>query len=517
MTKIFSEFKKVFLRHTLGLPLTTLISTALSGSLPFLRWPMHTAFLSAMLREKKVEEHFPNLFFSALIKHALFFLVWVFLILPVLVIVHFISGGIAVIAGGTMLIWLLLYFALAFLVFFFLMHPLAFYLAYSWESEEKGFVDDLKLLPSYLAHYFKRPFAHLLFTLKCYLLYLLGIICVALPLVLLFPFIYLINSRAEWYRAGMIGIFSLVLLGLGFVFFLIVFILYACPFLSFITLKFYEPLAPQPKAKKETETSVPLLESGTAHYWKLTVSYDGTKFCGWQFQLGARTVQGELTEALRRLLLEEVVLTASSRTDSGVHALGQTVCFKTTKDIPAEKLLKGVNTFVPDDISVTKVESVDESFHPTFNAFGKHYQYRVYTAESDDVMTRKYHYWIRRDFDVEAMRRAAAVMVGEREFKGLQVKSGKPNEATLRLVTAVDVSQAENEITIDIFGKGFMYKQVRSMVGLLLAVGEGRVKVEEVDALCSGTAECRKSSVAPPQGLTLVKVYYSQEEFDKRS
>ncbi|MBR5945923.1 hypothetical protein IKZ80_02455, partial [bacterium] len=153
MTKIFSEFKKVFLRHTLGLPLTTLISTALSGSLPFLRWPMHTAFLSAMLREKKVEEHFPNLFFSALIKHALFFLVWVFLILPVLVIVHFISGGIAVIAGGTMLIWLLLYFALAFIVFFFLMHPLAFYLAYSWESEEKVFVSDLKLLPSYLAHY----------------------------------------------------------------------------------------------------------------------------------------------------------------------------------------------------------------------------------------------------------------------------------------------------------------------------------------------------------------------------
>ncbi|MBR5946279.1 hypothetical protein IKZ80_04255 [bacterium] len=176
-----------------------------------------------------------------------------------------------------------------------------------------------------------------------------------------------------------------------------------------------------------------------------------------------------------------------------------------------------MNTFVPDDISVIKVESVDESFHPTFNAFGKHYRYKVYTAESDDVMTRKYHYWIRRDFDVEAMRRAAAVMVGEREFKGLQVKSGKPNEATLRLVTAVDVSQAENEITIDIFGKGFMYKQVRSMVGLLLAVGEGRVKAEEVDALCSGTTECRKSSVAPPQGLTLVKVYYSQEEFMNRS
>lgn len=254
----------------------------------------------------------------------------------------------------------------------------------------------------------------------------------------------------------------------------------------------------------------------TAH-WKMTVAYDGTKFCGWQHQPGQRTVQGELTDALRRLLREETVLTAASRTDSGVHALGQTVDFLTTREFEPEKLLKAVNAFVPDDISVSAVELVDADFHSTFSACGKHYRYAVWTAECDDVMTRNFHYWLNRDLDIEAMKEAAKVMVGEREFKGLQVKSGKPNEATVRLVTEVLVEKRENEIVMDVFGKGFMYKQVRSMVGLLLAVGEGRVKVEEVDALCSGTAKCRMTSVAPPQGLTLVKVYYSPGEFEARS
>ncbi|MBR5624685.1 tRNA pseudouridine(38-40) synthase TruA [bacterium] len=529
MKKIFSEFKSVFLRHAIGLPLTALFSTALSASLPFLRWPLHTAFFCAMLREKKVAEHFPNLFFSALVKHAPFFLIWVFLILPALLIVHFVSGGMTVVIGGTMLTWVLSYVAIAFFVFFFLMHPLAFYLAYSWEIEEKGFLSDLKLLLSYLAHYFRRPFAHLFFTLKCYLVYLSGIVCVALfcvavPSVLLFPFIYLINSRAEWYRAGMVGTFSIVLLGLGFVFFLIVFLLYACPFLSFVTLRFYEPLAPDSKKEAEyyvsdepEEPAAAAVAEAELKYWKLTVGYDGTRFCGWQIQPGVRTVQGELEAALKRLLRENVTITAASRTDSGVHALGQTVNFSTAKDIPPEKLLRALNTYTPDDVTVSKIEAVDKDFHSTFSSCGKHYRYTVWTGEADDVMTRNFHLLLRRNLDMDAMREAAAFFIGEKEYKGLQVKSGKPEEATVRKVTAVEVAREGDKLTIDIWGKGFMYKQVRSMAGLLLAVGEGRVKPNETEGLMSGRSGVRKTEVAPPQGLCLVKVYYDQEEFDRRS
>lgn len=516
MTGFYSDFKNVLKRHLWGLPLTSLFSLALSSALPILRWPCHVAFFQTLKKAENSDKPFPDIFFNVLFKHVLFYLAAIFLVFPFIYILIIFSAFLLCFTElFANVLFLAVIIGLCYVFVFFLLHPLSFYLAYAWENGENGFKEDLKLLKAYLSHWFGRPFEHLLFSIKCFLVYIAAFVLTFAALL----FIIAVCTAVNFAFPLVLKVLTIIVLVLLIAAWMAFAMLYIAPFIAFVTLKLYEPLAPKPGEEKreETEAGVPLLESGKAFFWKMTVSYDGTKFCGWQFQLGARTVQGELTEALRRLLLEDVVLTASSRTDSGVHALGQTVCFKTTKDLPAEKLLKGVNSFVPDDISVTKVESVDESFHPTFNAFGKHYQYRVYTAESDDVMTRKYHYWIRRAFDVEAMRRAAAVMVGEREFKGLQVKSGKPNEATLRLVTAVDVAASENEIIIDIFGKGFMYKQVRSMVGLLLAVGEGRVKVEEVDALCSGTAECRKSSVAPPQGLTLVKVYYSQEEFEARS
>ena len=515
MTKTLQDFKRLFTKHAMGLPLTALLSVFIGRLLPFFRWMLHSAFLTSQKRGIDDEEHFPVIFLNVIAKHILFYLVMIVLFFLLILALLFLTGVFVVLGNmaGQLYLFLLLLLLLVVLIFFFF-HPLSFFVTYSWELEEKGFAGDLKLLLSYVVHYFKRPFAHLFFSVKCYCLYLLGLFCVLVPLVLLLPFIYLINAHAAWYRAGMVAGFSLVFLGMGIVAANVVFLMYICPFISFVTLKLYEPLAPKSARSQEV---LPLPGGGETHFWKLTVSYDGTKFCGWQYQIGARTVQGELTDALRKLLRENITLTASSRTDSGVHALGQTVSFGTSRDIPAEKLLKGLNSFVPEDISVTKVETVDASFHPTFNAFGKHYRYCVYTADSDDVMTRKYHYWIRRDFDIEAMRAAAAVMVGEREFKGLQVKSGKPNEATLRLVTAVEINCSGSEIAIDIFGKGFMYKQVRSMVGLLLAVGEGRVKALEVDALCSGEAKCRMTSVAPPQGLTLVKVYYSKEEFEARS
>ncbi|MBO7435063.1 tRNA pseudouridine(38-40) synthase TruA [bacterium] len=523
MSKAFSEFKKIFSRHILGLPLTTLISAVLSGTMPFLRWPMHTAFLCALLREKKDGGHFPDVFLAAIIRHAPFFLVWVFLILPLLTVMYFVSAGFSIALGGAVFAAVLLFNVLFILVFFLLMHPLAFYLSYAWEHEEKGFSSDLKLLLSYLSHYFERPFSHVFFTLKCYLLYILGIVLVAFPVVLLFPFLYFPHYDA-WHRNSLIVIFSLIILGVAFVFALAFFLLYLGPFFSFLTLVMYEPLAPKGCGGGEDSGAV---ESGDLPYgevkseqlkhWKLTVAYDGTRFCGWQVQPGVRTVQGELQAALKRLLREDVTVTACSRTDSGVHAQGQTVDFFTSRDIPSEKLLRALNTYTPEDISVTKIEEVAPDFHSTFSACGKHYRYTVFTGEADDVMTRNFHLLLRRDLNVEAMRQAAAFFVGEKEYKGLQVKSGKPEEATVRLVTAAEVRREGDLVLIDIWGKGFMYKQVRSMAGLLLAVGEGRVKPEETEGLMSGEAGVRKTEVAPPQGLTLVKVYYDQKEFDARS
>lgn len=511
MRRAFEKFRLILAKHAFGLPLTSLISLVLSSVLPFLRWPCHVAFMQSMKRAERSVKPFPDIFFKSAIDHIFFYLLLTLLAFPFLyaLILAFVCLMFfaSVFTNGAMIFVLVL---ISVVFTFFLLHPLSFFLVYSWENKEGGFAEDMKLLGAYFRHWFGRPSEHLLFSLKCFFVYFLcALLFLATALAfsaLFFSLNFFLPQPATILTSGFAVLIFLALLALGF--------LYLAPFISYLTLLLYEPLAPEKSFDYVVEDAAE--EPERSAHWKMTVAYDGTKFCGWQYQPGQRTVQGELTAALRRLLREETVLTAASRTDSGVHALGQTMDFLTTREFEPEKLLKAVNGFVPDDISVSAAELVDADFHSTFSACGKHYRYTVWTAASDDIMTRNFHYWLNRDLDIEAMNEAAKIMVGEREFKGLQVKSGKPNEATVRLVTEVSVKKRGNELVIDVFGKGFMYKQVRSMVGLLLAVGEGRVKALEVDALCSGEARCRMTSVAPPQGLCLVKVYYNQEEFEKR-
>jgi len=241
---------------------------------------------------------------------------------------------------------------------------------------------------------------------------------------------------------------------------------------------------------------------------KLIVAYDGTDFCGWQYQPEVRTVQGVLTDALRMILREPVVLTASSRTDAGVHAYGQTVNFTTENGIEPGKLLRGTNSRSPRDVSVQHVEEVEETFHSTFDATGKHYRYTVWRGIADDPLTRRYHWWYTYPVEVEAVREAARGMTGTHDFKGLQVNSGKEHEETVRTVSGIEISEEGDRLYIDIFGKGFMYKQVRSMAGLLLAAGRGKIDPAEISAVISGDPAQRQTDVAPPQGLTLLEVYY---------
>jgi tRNA pseudouridine38-40 synthase len=241
---------------------------------------------------------------------------------------------------------------------------------------------------------------------------------------------------------------------------------------------------------------------------KLIVAYDGTDFCGWQLQPEVRTVQGVLTEALHTILREPIELNASSRTDAGVHAYGQTVNFITGSSIEPGKLLRGTNSRSPVDVSVQQVEEVDESFHSTFDATGKHYRYSVWRGQADDPLTRRYHWWYTYPVAIDAAREAAQLLTGTHDFKGLQVNSGKENEATLRTISRIDITEADERLFIDIYGKGFMYKQVRSMVGLILAVGRGKIASAEVPAVIAAGPEQRRTDVVPPQGLTLMKVYY---------
>lgn len=242
---------------------------------------------------------------------------------------------------------------------------------------------------------------------------------------------------------------------------------------------------------------------------KLIVAYDGTDFCGWQYQPSVRTVQGILTEALRKILRDQIVLTAASRTDAGVHAYGQTSNFYTDNDIDLGKLIKGTNSRSPGDVSVLNAEEADEAFHSTHDAVGKHYRYTIWRGTADNPLNRRFHWWYTYRVDTSAIHAAACHMTGTHDFKGIQVNSGKQQEETVRTVSRIHITEDGEQLHINIFGKGFMYKQVRSMVGLMMAAGRGKVSPDAIPAIISGDPSNRYADVAPPKGLILMKVYYT--------
>lgn len=244
---------------------------------------------------------------------------------------------------------------------------------------------------------------------------------------------------------------------------------------------------------------------------QLIIAYDGTNFHGWQAQAGVRTVQGVLTETCAALLQHPVLLTAASRTDAKVHARGQTANFITTCAWPAANLLGALNNRLPDDLAIVALRDVDEAFRSQA-ACGKHYQYRIWTAVVDDPLLRHLHWWHARPLDLAAMQAAAALLVGTHDFIGLQVQSGKEHEATVREIFAVRVTPHAEEIVIDVLGRSFMYKLVRSLVGLLVAAGRGRVRLEDAPGLLAGAPARRRSEVAPAHGLTLVRVFHPPDQ-----
>ena len=271
-----------------------------------------------------------------------------------------------------------------------------------------------------------------------------------------------------------------------------------------------EPHPSPPSSSPQGGTSSCQQEGMTKRNIKMIVAYDGTCFHGWQRQRGQRTVQQEVETAISRVVCERVALVAASRTDAGVHARGQTAHFRTATIIPCDRLLCGINSSLPDSIAVMQLDDVAPEFSSR-NATGKHYQYRICRDVVDDPFSRRSRWRCVHALDISLMREAARLMTGDVDFRGLQVKTGKDYETTIRTIWAIELQADDHELVIDVYGKAFMYKQVRSMVGLLVAAGRGRAKIADIPALLSGTVEKRRSEVAPPQGLTLMKVYYGDQ------
>lgn len=249
----------------------------------------------------------------------------------------------------------------------------------------------------------------------------------------------------------------------------------------------------------------------------LTIEYDGSDFYGWQKQPGVRTVQGELEAVLSKVCGGPVTLNGTSRTDAGVHALGQRASFKGEYGIPADRIMIAANNIlsggkrladVTGDVRILSVEEKPISFHARFNSRGKKYRYVISNSEEPDIFRRKYCYQIKQPLDIDAMQRAAAYITGTHDFACFQSAGGQIRETTVRTVYSLDVFRQDADIVIEIAGDGFLYNMVRIIAGTLAEVGLGKRKADEVKEILESKQRQRAGHKAPAGGLYLVEVYY---------
>lgn len=248
--------------------------------------------------------------------------------------------------------------------------------------------------------------------------------------------------------------------------------------------------------------------------FKLTIAYDGTEFSGWQAQPGQRTVQGEVEAAWQAITGEQVRVTAASRTDAGVHAIGQAVGIETTSTLPAANLLSGLNAKLSEDAVVVSIDEAPNGFHATHDAVGKRYRYQIHNDRRRPLFDRRYVWHVPQPLDVEAMHGAGQALVGKHDFASFQ-SAGSERESTIRTIFALEVGQGGESphITVEVEGDGFLYNMVRVIVGTLVEVGVGRQQESWLAEVLAAVDRRIAGRTAPPQGLVLLSVEY-ETSFD---
>jgi tRNA pseudouridine38-40 synthase len=241
--------------------------------------------------------------------------------------------------------------------------------------------------------------------------------------------------------------------------------------------------------------------------WKCTCAYDGTTFAGWQSQVRGRAIQDVIEVRLEQIFGQPVRIHGSGRTDAGVHAKGQVFHFDSTWRHGPEKLLAAFRTGLPPQIQVSEARVVAPHFHARFDATGKRYVYHVHLGDADPF-TKPYCWPVFRELDVTAMQAAAAVLQGRHDFRALTALSGPEREDTVRDLRRLDVTKRGRELLITGEAEGFLYKMMRSLVGALVAVGEGKLSPQAVKAILESKTRTAAVKTAPPEGLFLMKVFY---------
>lgn len=240
---------------------------------------------------------------------------------------------------------------------------------------------------------------------------------------------------------------------------------------------------------------------------KLILGYDGTNYCGWQVQPNGVSVQQKLIEAIFTLTGQTVKVTGSGRTDAGVHAKGQVAHFDIEASIPAENYANALNTVLPPDIRVFESYIADENFDARKSAKKKTYCYSLYKSKVEDPLKERYALKVNPDLDVQSMKSASKIFVGEHDFKCFKA-SGGCSKTTVRTIYNIVIEEKTNDIFISVTGNGFLYNMVRILVGTLIAVGEGRLTEKDLmDMLSLGERKLGGKTISA-KGLCLLNVEY---------
>lgn len=239
----------------------------------------------------------------------------------------------------------------------------------------------------------------------------------------------------------------------------------------------------------------------------LTLSYDGTAYAGWQWQENAVAVQQRLEEGLEKLIGQPIRVTGASRTDAGVHALGQRSHFDTFSRIPPEKYPFALNTCLPPDIRVLEGKQVPGDFHARFDARGKRYTYRIHNSPHASALLRNLTAHVPQKLDVPRMQQSLQCLLGQHDFAAFQA-SGGTAKTTVRTLTDVHLTQDGGELTLTVCGNAFLYNMVRIIAGTMIDIGMGRLPEDAFQQALDTGDRLRLGVTAPACGLELTEIFY---------
>lgn len=241
---------------------------------------------------------------------------------------------------------------------------------------------------------------------------------------------------------------------------------------------------------------------------RIVVAYDGTDYCGWQIQPNGITIEEILNREISKVTGEEIRIIGASRTDSGVHAMGNVAVFDTESTIPPERMAYALNRRLPEDIIVVSSDEVSPDWHPRYKVtVSKTYEYHIYNAPMPNPLKRRYSAFVSFSLDVEKMREGAAYLKGEHDFVSFcNVRTNV--EDTVRTIENIQIFEQDSEIIIRITGNGFLYNMVRIIAGTLIRVGRGFYAPEKVKEILEAKERTEAGVTAPACGLVLVNIEY---------